>query len=95
MSTDQTTRTHAARPDKHGFDTLSGNTWSVHGGNHADETTGAIRSPIVMANSYCPFAPGLTWGAGDPSAQVGERLGRIACWEIEEHQPTSVWAVIR
>ncbi len=40
------------RPDKHDFDTLTGNTWSVHGGNHADETTGAIRTPIVMANSY-------------------------------------------
>ena len=24
----------------------------MHGGNHADETTGAIRTPIVMANSY-------------------------------------------
>ena len=40
------------RPDKHDFDTLTGNTWAVHGGNHADETTGAIRTPIVMANSY-------------------------------------------
>jgi cystathionine beta-lyase/cystathionine gamma-synthase len=40
------------RPDKHDFDTLTGNSWSVHGGNHADETTGAIRTPIVMANSY-------------------------------------------
>jgi cystathionine beta-lyase/cystathionine gamma-synthase len=41
-----------SRPDKHVFETLSGNTWSVHGGNHADQTTGAIRTPIVMANSY-------------------------------------------
>ncbi|KRF15544.1 cystathionine gamma-lyase [Nocardioides sp. Soil797] len=40
------------RPDKHDFDTLNSDTWSVHGGNHADETTGAIRTPIVMANSY-------------------------------------------
>lgn len=40
------------RPDRHHFDTLTGNSWSVHGGNHADETTGAIRTPIVMANSY-------------------------------------------
>ena len=40
------------RPDKHDFDTLTDNSWSVHGGNHADETTGAIRTPIVMANSY-------------------------------------------
>lgn len=47
-----TTRTGPARPDKHVFDTLTGNSWSVHGGNHADETTGALRTPIVMANSY-------------------------------------------
>jgi cystathionine beta-lyase/cystathionine gamma-synthase len=44
--------TSRPRPDKHDFDTLTGNSWSVHGGNHADETTGAIRTPIVMANSY-------------------------------------------
>jgi methionine-gamma-lyase len=47
-----TPRPHATRPDKHDFDTLTGNSWSVHGGNHADETFGAIRTPIVMANSY-------------------------------------------
>lgn len=46
------TPTADARPDKHDFNTLTGNTWSVHGGNHSDETTGAIRTPIVMANSY-------------------------------------------
>ena len=40
------------RPDKHDFDTLTGDSWSVHGGNHADATTGALRTPIVMANSY-------------------------------------------
>jgi cystathionine beta-lyase/cystathionine gamma-synthase len=44
--------TVGTRPDKHDFDTLSGDSWSVHGGNHADQTTGAIRTPIVMANSY-------------------------------------------
>ena len=43
--------TSGASPDKHDFETLSGNTWSVHGGNHADVTTGAIRTPIVMSNS--------------------------------------------
>jgi O-acetylhomoserine/O-acetylserine sulfhydrylase-like pyridoxal-dependent enzyme len=50
--TARTTPAAGTRPDKHDFDTLTGNTWSVHGGNHADETTGAIRTPIVMANSY-------------------------------------------
>ncbi|MET0916503.1 MAG: aminotransferase class V-fold PLP-dependent enzyme [Jiangellaceae bacterium] len=52
MTPTTTTQTSPARPDKHDFDTLTGNSWSVHGGNHADETTGAIRTPIVMANSY-------------------------------------------
>ena len=45
-------RAAGTRPDKHDFDTLTDNTWAVHGGNHADETFGAIRTPIVMANSY-------------------------------------------
>src|SRR4051794_16534365 len=48
----QTTPTVGARPDKHDFDTLTGNSWAVHGGNHADETFGALRTPIVMGNSY-------------------------------------------
>ena len=47
MSTDQTTR-----PDKHDPSTIDDHTWFVHGGNRADDTTGAIRTPIVMANSY-------------------------------------------
>src|SRR3954452_2521773 len=46
------TRPNETRPDRHDFDTLTDNSWSVHGGNHPDETTGAIRTPIVMANSY-------------------------------------------
>ena len=40
------------RPDKHDYATVSTDTWAVHGGNRTDDTTGAIRSPIVMANSY-------------------------------------------
>ncbi|HWC22780.1 MAG TPA: PLP-dependent transferase [Flexivirga sp.] len=40
------------RPDKHDPGTLDDATWFVHGGNRADDTTGAIRTPIVMANSY-------------------------------------------
>ncbi len=31
---------------------MSADTWAVHGGNQPDRTTGAIRTPIVMANSY-------------------------------------------
>jgi len=41
-----------SRPDKHDHATVDDETWFVHGGNRADDTTGAIRTPIVMANSY-------------------------------------------
>jgi methionine-gamma-lyase len=40
------------RPDKYDCTTLDDASWAVHGGNRADDTTGAIRTPIVMANSY-------------------------------------------
>ncbi|WP_027155783.1 aminotransferase class I/II-fold pyridoxal phosphate-dependent enzyme [Mesorhizobium sp. WSM2561] len=47
-----------SRPDKHKLSTLSFNTLSVHGGNEIDTTSGAIRTPIVMANSYVlPYDP--------------------------------------
>jgi methionine-gamma-lyase len=54
MTTDQTTRpaVRGSRPDKHDPATVADDTWFVHGGNRADDTTGAIRTPIVMANSY-------------------------------------------
>ncbi|TNM61841.1 trans-sulfuration enzyme family protein [Aliirhizobium smilacinae] len=41
-----------ARPDKQDPSTLSFETLAVHGGNEVDTSTGAIRTPIVMANSY-------------------------------------------
>jgi cystathionine beta-lyase/cystathionine gamma-synthase len=50
--TDDTGGLSGLRPDRHDHRTLDGDTWAVHGGNQADETTGAIRTPIVMANSY-------------------------------------------
>jgi cystathionine beta-lyase/cystathionine gamma-synthase len=52
MTHDHTAPVPAGRPDKHDYDSLAGDTWAVHGGNRPDETTGAIRTPIVMANSY-------------------------------------------
>ena len=52
MTADRTTRQPGSRPDKHDYTTLDDDTWFVHGGNRADDTTGAIRTPIVMANSY-------------------------------------------
>ncbi|WP_198418267.1 hypothetical protein [Cryobacterium sp. TMS1-20-1] len=39
-------------PDKHDASTVGELTWAVHGGNLIDAGTGAIRSPLVMANSY-------------------------------------------
>ncbi|NSY98897.1 aminotransferase class I/II-fold pyridoxal phosphate-dependent enzyme [Agrobacterium tumefaciens] len=45
-------------PDKHSLSSLSFATLAVHGGNEADKTSGAIRTPIVMANSYAlPYDP--------------------------------------
>ena len=40
------------RPDKHDPRTLAEATWAVHGGNAPDAGTGAVRRPLVMANSY-------------------------------------------
>jgi methionine-gamma-lyase len=40
------------RPDKHSPSSLSFRTLAVHGGNAIDAGSGAIRTPIVMANSY-------------------------------------------
>lgn len=43
---------HEARPDKHDPASLGFATQSVHAGNTVDDGTGAIRMPLVMANSY-------------------------------------------
>ena len=56
LTTEQThqadTDALTGRPDKHDYAHPVRGHWAVHGGNRADETTGAIRTPIVMANSY-------------------------------------------
>ena len=51
MSDDSGMR-HSPRPDRRDARTLGEGSWAVHGGNRPDVTTGAIRTPIVMANSY-------------------------------------------
>lgn len=38
-------------PDKHDPATVGERTWSVHGGNAVD-ASGALRTPLVLANSY-------------------------------------------
>src|SRR3954470_10848706 len=62
-----------ARPDKHDYATLDEQSWAVHGGNRPDLTTGAIRTPIVMANSYhLPYDP-ATLKDDDPDTLVYTR----------------------
>lgn len=63
----------APRPDKQDHATLTGDTWAVHGGNRADEATGAIRTPIVMANSYRLPADPIALPEDDPDLLVYTR----------------------
>ena len=39
-------------PDRHDPRTVGDATWAVHGGNAVDGGSGAIRTPIIMANAY-------------------------------------------
>lgn len=57
----------SARPDKHNPSELAFNTQAVHAGNQIDAGTGALRTPIVMANSYAlPDDPStLSWSGTD------------------------------
>jgi methionine-gamma-lyase len=61
------------RPDKHDHATLTTDTWAVHGGNRPDQTTGAIRTPIVMANSYLLPEDPTTLADDDPDLLVYTR----------------------
>ena len=56
-----------SRPDKHDPTSVAFGTWAVHGGNSIDVGTGAIRTPLVMANSYrLPDDPAsMDWSATD------------------------------
>ncbi|MGC3994039.1 MAG: aminotransferase class I/II-fold pyridoxal phosphate-dependent enzyme [Propionicimonas sp.] len=51
------------RPDKHDPTSVGEGTWAVHGGNEPDPGTGALRRPLVMANSYLlpPDPSGMDW----------------------------------
>lgn len=50
-------------PDRHDPRTVGDATWAVHGGNAVDGGSGAIRTPIIMANAYLlPDDPsGIDW----------------------------------
>ncbi len=63
----------AVRPDRHDAATLDDDTWAVHGGNRPDVTTGAIRTPIVMANSYLLPRDPATLPEDDPDVLVYTR----------------------
>ncbi|KXZ60556.1 Cystathionine beta-lyase [Microbacterium laevaniformans] len=56
-----------ARPDKHDPASLAFATQSVHAGNRIDPGSGAIRTPLVMANSYAlPDDPStIDWSSTD------------------------------
>jgi cystathionine beta-lyase/cystathionine gamma-synthase len=68
-------RSASDRPDKHSPDTLRPLTQAVHAGNVIDPGTGAVRSPLVLANSYLlPEDPStLSWS--DPSVTLYTRNG--------------------
>lgn len=55
------------RPDKHAPESLGESTLAVHGGNEIDAGSGALRTPLVMANSYAlPEDPShLSWSGTD------------------------------
>ena len=57
----------ATRPDKHDPASLALLTQAVHAGNTIDGGSGAIRTPIVLANSYAlPDDPsGISWSGTD------------------------------
>ncbi|WP_392508654.1 trans-sulfuration enzyme family protein [Naumannella halotolerans] len=56
-----------SRPDKHQPESLEFATVAVHAGNRIDPGTGAIRTPLVMANSYAlPEDPStIDWSGTD------------------------------
>ncbi|MET1043807.1 MAG: aminotransferase class I/II-fold pyridoxal phosphate-dependent enzyme [Microbacteriaceae bacterium] len=61
--------TETTRPDKHDPRSLGAMSQAVHAGNAIDAGTGALRTPIVMANSYAlPEDPSsLSWSTSEHS----------------------------
>jgi len=59
---------HAARPDKRDPGTISELTIAIHAGNAIDPGTRALRTPLVMANSYAlPDDPSaIDWSSTEP-----------------------------
>ncbi|MEY8040074.1 PLP-dependent aspartate aminotransferase family protein [Saccharopolyspora cebuensis] len=63
-------------PDKHDPSTVGERTWAVHGGNSPD-ASGALRTPLVLANSYLlpEDASKLNWS--DTGTLVYGRSGHV------------------
>lgn len=84
------------RPDKHDPATLGFGTQSVHAGNEIDAGSSALRTPIVMANSYAlPEDPStLSWsgtGAGLYTRNTGvNQLGLQHKLAVLEHGDEAV-----
>ena len=59
--------TDQRRPDKHNTSSLGFHSQAVHAGNEIDAGSGAIRTPIVMANSYAlpEDASTISWSGTD------------------------------
>lgn len=62
-------------PDKHHPSTVGESTWAVHGGNAPDPTTGAIRAPLVLANSYLLADDASSTDWSDPGGLFYARTG--------------------
>ncbi|HEY0189135.1 MAG TPA: aminotransferase class I/II-fold pyridoxal phosphate-dependent enzyme [Cellulomonas sp.] len=67
------------RPDKHDPATLAFGTQAVHSGNAIDPGTRAIRTPLVMANSYAlPEDPSsISWSESSPDLPLYTRNGGV------------------
>lgn len=65
--------TRPSGPDKHDPATLAFQTQAVHCGNQADVGTGAIRTPIIMANSYALPEDPFTLDPDNPDLLVYTR----------------------
>lgn len=64
-----------SRPDKHDPTTLAFGTQAVHSGNAIDPGTRAVRTPLVMANSYAlPEDPStISWSESSPDLPLYTR----------------------
>ena len=63
-------------PDKHDPATVGERTWAVHGGN-APDASGALRTPLVLANSYLLPEDASQLGWSDTGTLMYSRSGHV------------------